>query len=680
MIEIGVDVGGTFTDVVCYANGRPVVVLKVPTTRQDPSRAILSALKQLADSGMETDRITRFVHGTTVATNAVLERRGPKIGLLTTRGFKDVLEIGRQMRQQMYDAILEPETPVFLAPGAMRKEVVERVAADGTVLEPLDEASCAAAASDLVARGATSIAVCFLHAYLNPRHEQKAAEILRKAYPQLYVSISSEVDPAFREYERTVVTAFDAYIKPVVDRYLDNLEDGLKRAGLRVPLQVMQSRGGVCVAGVARERPVRLFLSGPAAGVIGGQAVGDAAGIKDIITIDIGGTSSDIALVHSGKPIIRAEGLVAGYPIRVPMVDVNAIGAGGGSVAWIDAAGGLRVGPRSAGSEPGPASYGLGGEEATVTDASIVLGYIDPAYFAGGTMALKPELARAAIQKRIAEPLGLSVEEAALGIHRVINAQMTEGIRLVSIRQGFDPRNFTLVPLGGGGGIHAAALADDLKINQILIPRHPGVLSAAGLLVANIEHEKSVAFAQDLQGLSIGAVKEKISELDAACAALMSREAIGDGSIDRLYFADVCYIGQSHYLEIPLHLGEEGALARLYDDFNVAHERVFGHAQRAPARIVNLRSLHFVRAQPPLPASEGSAAASRAHEKTRNAHFVGETAAIEARIYVREQMTARTVVDGPAIIEQADTTTLVPAGWQVRNAPGGNLLMTRVGH
>lgn len=680
MIEIGVDVGGTFTDVVCYASGRPVIALKVPTTRQDPSRAILSSLKQLAGSGVETDRITRFVHGTTVATNAVLERRGPKIGLLTTRGFKDVLEIGRQMRQQMYDAILEPETPVFLAPGAMRKEAVERLAADGAVLEPLDEASCVAAASDLVARGVTSVAICFLHAYLNPQHEQKAAEILRKAHPQLYVSISSEVDPAFREYERTVVTAFDAYIKPVVDRYLDNLEGGLERAGLRAPLQVMQSRGGVCVAGVARERPVRLFLSGPAAGVIGGQSVGDAAGIKDIITIDIGGTSSDIALVHSGKPIIRAEGVVAGYPIRVPMVDVNAIGAGGGSVAWTDPAGGLRVGPRSAGSEPGPASYGLGGEEATVTDASIVLGYIDPAYFAGGTMPLKPELAREAIRKRIAEPLGLSVEEAALGIHRVINAQMTEGIRLVSIRQGFDPRNFTLVPLGGAGGIHAAALADDLRIGQILIPRHPGVLSAAGLLAASIEHEKSVAFGQDLQGLSIGAVEEKLAELDAACAALMSREAIGAGSVERLYFADVCYIGQSHYLEIPLHLGEEGALVRLYEDFNVVHERVFGHAQRAPARIVNLRGLHFVRAQPPLPAPDSSTAASRAHQKARNAHFVGETAAIEARIYAREQMTAQTIVDGPAIIEQADTTTLVPAGWQVRSAPGGNLLMTRVGH
>ncbi len=678
MIEIGVDVGGTFTDVVCYASGRPVVVLKVPTTRQDPSRAILSALKQLAASGMDTDTITRFVHGTTAATNAVLERRGPKIGLLTTRGFKDVLEIGRQMRQQMYDAILEPETPVFLAPGAMRKEVSERIAADGTILEAIDEASCASAAADLVARGATSVAICFLHAYINPQHEQKAAEVVRKAYPQLYVSISSEVDPAFREYERTVVTAFDAYIKPVVDRYLDNLEAGLERAGLRAPLQVMQSRGGVSVASVVRERPVRLFLSGPAAGVIGGQSVGDAAGIKDIITIDIGGTSSDIALVHSGKPIIRAEGLVAGYPIRVPMVDVNAIGAGGGSVAWIDAAGGLRVGPRSAGSEPGPACYGLGGEEPTVTDASIVLGYIDPTYFAGGTVELKPELARTAIRKHIAEPLGLSVEEAALGIHRVVNAQMTEGMRLVSIRQGFDPRSFTLVPLGGGGGIHAAALADDLKIGQILIPRHPGVLSAAGLLAANIEHEKSIAFAKDLEGLSLGTVKEKVAELDAACAALMSREAIGDGAVERLYFADVCYIGQSHYLEIPLHLGEEDALARLYEDFNVAHERVFGHAQRVAARIVNLRGLHFVRARPPLAAPDGSAAPGRARQKVRNAHFVGEPVAVEARIYAREQMAADTVVKGPAIIEQADTTTLIPEGWQVRSAPGDNLLMTRV--
>src|SRR4051794_24661200 len=520
-LRIGVDIGGTFTDVVVRRPGSPNRIMKIPTTRSDPSVAVLEALKRMqTEWGLAPEEVLRFVHGTTVATNAVLERKGAKVGLITTAGFRDVLEIGRQMRHQMYELALDPETPTFLAPGRMRHEVAERISATGEVLKPLDEAAVAQAADALVAAGAKAIAIVFLFSFLDDTHEKRAREIILRAHPDIFVSLSSEVDPAFREYERTVVTAFDAYIKPVIDRYLANLEAGLETAGVTAPLQVMQSRGGVSISSVARERPVRLFLSGPAAGVIGGRSVGNSVGVDDLISVDIGGTSSDIALIHAGKPLIRAEGLVAGYPIRVPMVDVNAIGAGGGSLAWIDPAGGLRVGPHSAGSEPAPACYGAGGEEATVTDASVVLGYIDPEYFAGGTLALKPELARKAVEEKIAGPLGMTVEEAALGIHRVINAQMTEGIRLVSIRQGFDPRNFALVPLGGGGGIHAAALADDLGITRIIVPRHPGVLSAAGLLAASIEHEMATGFPRPLEGLSPADLAPALGELEAACGRL----------------------------------------------------------------------------------------------------------------------------------------------------------------
>ncbi len=678
MIEIGVDVGGTFTDVVCRAAGRPTMAMKVPTTRKDPSRAIIAAIRQMAEKwDVPAARITRFVHGTTVATNAVLERRGPKIGVLTTRGFKDVLEIGRQMRQQMYDVVLQPETPVFLAPGGMRKEANERLSADGEVVEPLDEASVEQAASELVAAGAEAIAICFLHSFLNPTHERRAAEIIRTAHPALYVSLSSEVDPAFREYERTVVTAFDAYIKPVIDRYLANLEAGLATAGVAAPLQVMQSRGGVSISGVARERPVRLFLSGPAAGVIGGRSVGNSVGVDDLISVDIGGTSSDIALIHAGKPLIRAEGLVAGYPIRVPMVDVNAIGAGGGSLAWIDPAGGLRVGPHSAGSEPGPACYGAGGEEATVTDASVVLGYIDPEYFAGGTLPLKPELARKAVEEKIAGPLGMTVEEAALGIHRVINAQMTEAIRLVSIRQGFDPRNFALVPLGGGGGIHAAALADDLGITRIIVPRHPGVLSAAGLLAASIEHEMATAFPRSLEGLSPVDLAPTLGELEAACGRLMAQEALGENRIETQHFADVCYDGQSHYLEIPLRMTERDAIKKLYEDFVAAHDRVFGHSTRAPARIVNLRTIQLVRSAALDQPDQHAGEPKTPRVKKRRVLFAGCGSAVETVIHEREQISADTTINGPAIVEQADTTTLVPPGWSARSAAGGTLIMTR---
>jgi N-methylhydantoinase A len=504
LTDVGIDIGGTFTDVVCRRAGAPALTTKIMSTRRDPSEAVLRAIRFMVEEWkIDPREIAHFLHGTTVATNAVLERKGAKLGLLTTEGFKDVLEIGRQWRQHLYGIILQPETPVFLAPGEFRKEIRERVSAQGEIVVPLDEASVLQACDDLVAAGVGSIAVCYLFSFLEPAHEQRTRELIRARHPDLSISISSEVDPAFREYERSAVVSFDAYIKPVIDRYIGHLEHGLERAGISAPLQIMQSRGGLSTCAVARQRPVRLFMSGPAAGVIGGTIVGRMVGAEDVITIDIGGTSTDIALVNKGNPVIGAEGRIAGYPVRVPMVDVNAIGAGGGSIAWLDQAGGLRVGPHSAGSDPGPAAYGKGGEDATVTDASLVLGYLDPAYFAGGSVALDLGRAREVIEHTVARPLGMSVEEAALGIHRVINAQMVEGIRLVSIRQGFDPRRFALVALGGAGPVHATALAQDLGIRQIVIPRHPGVLSAAGLLAAPIEHEVAAAFPRKLERVSL---------------------------------------------------------------------------------------------------------------------------------------------------------------------------------
>ena len=483
--EIGVDIGGTFTDIVCYRRGEPLHLIKVSSTRSDPSSAVLKALVAIRERwDIEPRHISQFVHGTTVATNAVLERKGAQVGLITTAGFKDVLEIGRQSRRALYSVLLEPETPGFLVPGARRKEAIERVAATGEVLIPLDEASLVRAASELVDGGVQSIAVSFLFSFLHPHHELRARDLILEAYPDIEVSLSCEVNPTFREYERTLVTVFDSYIKPVVRGYITRLEKGLGNAGVSTPLQIMHSRGGTAVAALARERPVRLFLSGPAAGVIGGSMIGRSIGSDNLITIDIGGTSSDIALVSKGKALIRPEGVIDGFPVRVPMIDVNSIGSGGGSIAWLDDAGGLRVGPQSAGSEPGPACYGRGGTDATVTDASLVLGYVNPNDFAGGSVKLDTEKAVVAIREKIAGPVGLSIEQAALGIHRVVNAQMAEGIRLVSIRQGLDPRNFTLIPLGGAGPLHGTALARELGMTRVAIARYPGVLSAIGLLAA----------------------------------------------------------------------------------------------------------------------------------------------------------------------------------------------------
>ena len=512
--------------------------------------------------------------------------------------------------------------------------------------------------------------------------ERRVREIAHTEHPELEISLSSEVDPAFREYERTAVTAFDAYIKPTVGRYLADLARRLADAGVPAPLQIMQSRGGLASADIARGRPVRLFLSGPAAGVIGGQATGALAGHDDLITLDVGGTSSDIALVSGAKPLIRSEGVIDGFPVRVPMVDVNAIGAGGGSIAWIDDAGGLRVGPRSAGSDPGPACYARGGREPTVTDASVVLGYLDPRYFAGGAIELDPDLARDAIRECIAQPLGLEIEDAAAGIHQVVNAQMAEGVRLVSVRQGFDPREFTLVAMGGAGPLHACALAADLAITRVVVPRHPGVLSAAGLLAAPIEHEVSTAYAEPLAGLEMAPVRRIVADLDAAGRKLIEREGLSpDRDVDVLHFADVCHVGQGYHLEVPFEPEADDALERLYAEFLAAHERVHGHAVEAPARFVNVRAVHrqripetsgtsdpgTARADPPQRPNYAEAG-STSHRMVR---FPDEPVRFETRIVARDSLAAGDRLAGPAIVEQDDTTTLIPPGWTATTGHGG---------
>ncbi|MGE4047774.1 MAG: hydantoinase/oxoprolinase family protein [Acetobacteraceae bacterium] len=667
--EIGIDIGGTFTDVVCRLDDGSTRITKIPTTRGDPSRAVLAALEMAArDWGVDPSGIGRFAHGTTVATNAVLERKGARIGLITTEGFRDVLEIGRQMRHQMYDLVLKSETPVFLAPGRFRKEVRERLDAAGHVLILLDEDGVRQTVADLLVQDVRAIAVSLIFSFLNAAHERRIRDIIAAMAPGMPVSLSSDVDPAFREYERTCVTAFDAYIKPVVADYLANMERGLQAAGVMVPLQVMQSRGGLASSTIARQRPVRLFLSGPAAGVVGGVEAGKAAGYRDLITVDIGGTSCDIALVTDGTPLIRGEGLIDGYTVRVPMVDVTAIGAGGGSIAWLDGAGSLRVGPHSAGSEPGPACYGRGGTQPTVTDASVVLGYIDPGNFAGGTLRLRPDLAHVATRTVIAEPLGMSVEQASLGIHRVLNAQMAEAIRLVSIGRGIDPRGYALLPLGGGGPMHGCALAEELGISTIIVPAHPGVLSAAGLLGSAVEHEVAAAFPRPLADLDSMAMDSALRDLDERCGALMRADGVSASEIQ--HFADVCYIGQSYHLEVPLASREQAAI---YDAFLAAHARVYGHSTQVPAKIVNLRTVHRS-ASGSVATGAASRAAPRPPEQ-RTIHIAGGS--VDAAIWQRDSFTADTRVPGPAIIEQADTTTLVEPGWTARLGSGDALILER---
>tara|TARA_B100000809_G_scaffold47574_1_gene42239 strand:+ start:3800 stop:5842 length:2043 start_codon:yes stop_codon:yes gene_type:complete len=676
-MDIGVDTGGTFTDVICRRDGYPDMVLKVPSTPDEPSKAVMSAVRQiLKAAGGEMSAVRRFVHGTTVATNAVLERKGAESGLITTSGFADVLEIGRQMRTDIYELQLDPETPVFLAPGARRAEVIERISSEGEILKPLDETSLRNAIGTLCTEGVTSIAVCFLFSFLNPTHERRVRDIIEAEYPDISVSLSSDVDPAFREYERTVVTAFDAYTKPVLRDYLSELDSALSKSGVVAPLQVMQSRGGISAASTAIKRPVRLFLSGPAAGVIGGSGAGHAAGENNLITVDIGGTSCDIALVAEGRPLVRPEGRIDGYLVRVPMVDVNAMGSGGGSIAWLDAAGGLRVGPQSAGADPGPACYGRNGKLATVTDASIALGFLNPDYFAGGTVPLDRGLAEQAIRETIAVPLSMTVEQAALGIHQVVNAQMAEGMRQVSIRQGHDPRDFSLVPLGGAGPVHGIPLAEELSIDTVIIPRHPGVLSAEGLLVAPIEHEVSIGFPHDLDSVGINELKMIFDELDAQCAALMDAEANEVENVEIIHAVDICYVGQSHYLDITVDLSDAKPRESIYRDFIHAHEQVFGYSTESPARIVNLRSIHrSQRHEVSVPIAAEQSSQNPLKRRRVVVFEVGKDTEVD--IFDRSCLSVGTAIDGPAIIEQSDTTTVLHVGWTATVIESGELILKK---
>jgi N-methylhydantoinase A len=686
-LHIGVDVGGTFTDVVCLRDAGGFFAAKVPST---PGRAHVGVVNATAEivraAGAKAEDIRHFIHGTTVATNAIIEHKGARVGILMTDGFEDTLEIGRYKRAKNYDVWFDVETPVFLAPRRRRKGIVERLDFEGNVLIPLDEDSVRAALTDLVERqGVEAIAVCYLFSFENEAHEVRTAEIAHELYPDLGISLSCKVNPEIREYERLCITAFDAYIRPVVGRYLSDLTDDLRGLGVSAPLQVMESRGGIADARLTIQRPSATIMSGPAAGVIGALRAATASGYREIISIDVGGTSSDVSLAVDGNPLISREGRILTYPVRTPMVDVTSIGAGGGSVAWFDAAGGLHVGPQSAGAEPGPACYGRGGTEATVTDASVVLGYVNPEYFAGGAFSLDPALAAEAVG-RIAEVLRVSALEAAWGIHRIVNAGMTDQIRLMSVGRGHDPRRFALVLLGGAGPLHGCKIAEELGISTLVVPALPGVLSAFGLLVSDVDFEQTRTFKISLDALSqseelFSKLGATFSKMDGEGFAAMQTQGIAASEVQIGRFLDVRYVGQSFELEI--------ALPRSEDDFSVEeiaalfadkHERVYGHARHGePVEILNLRSVY--RCPPPprpvtqVPPTEGSL--ESALKGAREIYFGGDRGLIRTPVYDRAALPGDAAFEGPAVVEQLDTTVLIHPGWRVRVDGVGHIVIER---
>ena len=619
----------------------------------------------------------RFIHGTTVATNAVLEQKGAVTAILTTEGFEDVLELGRMKRSRMYDLAMDPEVPTFLAPRRRRIGIRERLDARGQVLVPLDEDAVRAAVPALRAQAVQAIAVCYLFSFVNPAHERRTREIVAELAPEISVSLSSEVDPTFREYERLCVTAFDAYLGPVVKRYLAGLADTLRGLGVPgVPL-IMRSRGGIVSAALAAQQPVTLFLSGPAGGVIGAGFAAERSGVRDFVSLDMGGTSNDVAMVRDGTPLLASEGAIGPYPVRTPMVDVNTIGAGGGSIAWIDAAGGLRVGPRSAGADPGPACYGRGGDEATVTDASVVLGYLNPARFAGGTLALDVAAAERAVAT-VGRRLGVDTVTAAAGIHRVVNARMADQIRLVTIKRGYDPRQFSLVVLGGAGPVHGAALAAEMGMAEVLVPEAPGVLAAFGLLAAAIEHHHARTLQARTDAADLDAVNRCLAELDAAGRGRMGEEGVPADHVRVAYAADMRYVGQAYELEVPIAVPvTPERMPEILAAFHAVHERVYGYARtQQPVEFVNFRAVHSYPLPRPVvtPAARATGSLADARLGERRAYF---GAFVPTAIYERARLPLGARLAGPAIVEQSDTTTVIPPGVTALVDDAGNLRLRR---
>jgi N-methylhydantoinase A len=656
MVAVGVDVGGTFTDLVAFEEATGAIrVTKVPSTPRAPAQGVLNGLRKLQRVlGVAPETIEFFIHGTTVATNALIERKGVRAALVVTEGFRDVLHIGRQTRPRLYDFFARRPDP--LIPRHLRYEVPERVLATGEVLRPLEEAAVRAVAREIAAQGVEAVAVCLLHAYANPRHERRVRDLLHAALPGVKVTLSSEVLPEFKEYERMSTTVINAYVMPIVERYLRQIEAGLQGLGVGAGLNVMQSNGGVMTAETASRKSVHTVLSGPAAGVIGALDLARRIGLSNLITIDMGGTSFDVSLVHNGRPTYTAESEIAGHPIKVPMIDIKTLGAGGGSIAWIDAGGALQVGPRSAGADPGPACYGLGGQEPTVTDANLVLGYLNPDGFAGGEMRLDVTLARAAIARRVAAPLGLTVEEAAEGILRVVNATMIRGIRLVSVERGYDPRDFALVCFGGAGPVHAV---------RLVVPESPGVACALGLLMADFRHDYSQTLLCRLAELDPGRLSAAYAALEARAIQEMVAEGVAPAAVVYQRAADLRYAGQGYELEVAVAGGDADAatLRALAETFGRLHREQYGYAMDpATVEIVNLRLTALGRRPKPELHAEASGPADAEGARAGRRRVYMDGVFLDVPIYVRAQLHCGMVVEAPAIIEQPDSTTVLFPG------------------
>jgi N-methylhydantoinase A len=653
--RLGVDVGGTFTDVVILADGR-LITAKVPSTPSDQSEGVLAGV-EAAD--FDAADLEAFAHGMTVATNALLERSGARLALVTTEGFRDVLEIGRQNRPSLYD--LTRDRPPPLVPRELRFTVRERMGPEGEITA-LDEDDLARAVTAVREADVESVAVCLLFAFLHPEHERRVGEALRAELDGVHVSLSSEVLPEFREFERFATTAADAYLAPRLSAYLGQLAERASDAGLPAPL-VMQSSGGVVDLESAARQAAACVLSGPAGGVVGAAYAAAASGYEDVLTFDMGGTSTDVAPVIGGEAQTTTDSVVAGVPLKLPMVDVHTVSAGGGSIAWADAGGALRVGPQSAGAEPGPAAYGAGGEDPTVTDANLFLGYLEDGATLGGEVVLRRELAEDALE-RLGSELGLDALETALGIVRVANAEMTRALRVISVERGLDPRDFALVAFGGAGAMHACALADELGMRTLIVPKAAGVLSALGLAISDVRRDYVEALLSPLDDLEADRLEGAFADLEKR-----GREDLDDPRLAR--GADLRYRGQS--FELTVDASEPDELAVRFHD---GHEQRYGYRMdEEPVELVNVRLTATVAVE--KPALHEDATDDDGRTGQRRASFEGDWTEVE--VFDRSRMGAGAEVAGPALVEFPEATCVVAPGWAGRVDEAGSLVLERDG-
>ena len=685
--RLGVDVGGTHTDLVLLdAASGALLVEKVSSTPKNPALGVLDGVAKFVARGIRPEDIAFFAHGTTITTNALLEMRGAKVGLLITKGFRAVQEIQAQARDgNLFDYFYAKPEPI--TPQSLTREIPERSDYQGNVLLPLDHAAVRQAARELKAAGVASIAVCYLFSFANPTHEAETRQLIQDEHPDAHVSLSSEVLPRLREWPRLSTTLINAYLEPVMIHYIDHLNRGLDAAGVRTQQRfLMQSNGGVMPfsAAIGGGRTVHTLLSGPAAGAQASAYLAERDAGRGLVTLDMGGTSADIAFIEGGVPLEVTEGVIARRQIDVPALDMTTISAGGGSIAWVDGAGFLNVGPQSAGADPGPACYGRGGTRPTVTDADIVCGMLNPDYFLGGAQKLNVAAAADALKAHVADPLRMSGREAAAGIRRIVDMRMADEIRVFAAKRGVDLTAFTLLPFGGAGAVHAAAVADELAMRRILVPPRPGAFSALGLLCTDVVHDYIRSELQPLDAVAAAHAEAIFRGLETKARDEIAAEGLDAAQARFARELDLRYTGQGYELRTPLDglftdALTSDSLARARERFDERHAQLHGHAAKErPVEVVSYRLRLRVAVPKYEPRDETVPASPRPPEpKGRRTIHLDGASACEAVLYERDRLDVGAAIEGPAIVEQFDATTVIPAGWRARVDPRRNLILQK---